>query len=101
MTDILVVSLAERVRQLSDLLVDALYATAETRVIRRLVELAGSQAGAVLPLTQEQLAEVAGTSRATVNRVLRDAVARGDVALTRGRVTVVNAEGLDQRARRH
>ena len=37
---------------------------------------------------------MAGTSRATVNRVLRDEEKRGAVALGRGRVTVLDAEEL-------
>jgi CRP-like cAMP-binding protein len=47
--------------------------------MRRLVELNesyGREDGEV-PLTQEQLAELAGTSRATVNKVLRDEQHRG------------------------
>jgi CRP-like cAMP-binding protein len=39
--------------------------------------------GGEIPLTQEQLAELAGTSRATVNKVLRDEQERGAVELRR------------------
>ena len=46
----------------------------------------------VVPLTQEDLAAMAGTSRATVNRVLREEEKRGSVALERGRVTLLDAE---------
>ena len=53
----------------------------------------------VIPLTQEQLAEMAGTSRATVNRVLREEQARGTVELRRGRTLVLNAEEIVRRAR--
>jgi hypothetical protein len=42
---------------------------------------------------------MAGTSRATVNAVLRDAQARGLVELTRGSVRIVDAVGLAKRAR--
>ena len=41
------------------------------RVLRRLADLAELYGGTV-PLPQEALAELAGTSRATVNRVLRE-----------------------------
>jgi CRP/FNR family transcriptional regulator, cyclic AMP receptor protein len=50
-------------------------------------------------LTQEELAQIAGTSRATVNRVRRDEEMRGSVQLTRGRVTVVDPEAIKRRAR--
>ena len=47
-----------------------------------------------MPLTQEELSNLAGTSRATVNRVLREAQARGEVALRRGRIEVLDAARL-------
>jgi CRP-like cAMP-binding protein len=70
-------------------------------VLRRLVELAGTYAGrdGEIPLTQEQLAELAGTSRATVNKVLRDEQRRGTVELRRGRTIVVQPDELARRGR--
>ena len=53
----------------------------------------------VIPLIQEDLAALAGTSRATVNRVLRNASARGLVELQRGRTIVLDQEGLARLAR--
>ena len=51
------------------------------------------EAGAIdVPLTQEQLAELAGTSRATVNRVLRDEEGRGTLELGRGKTIVLDAQ---------
>ena len=82
--DVLALALALRVRRLSDLLVEAHYESADTRVLRRLSELA--DASGIVPLTQEELSNLAGTSRATVNKVLRDAQARGEVELRRGRI---------------
>ena len=74
---VLAALLAEEVRRLSTRLVEAHYVDAETRVLRRLREAAEQYAGGgadrvVVPLTQEDIAGLAGTSRATVNRVLRD-----------------------------
>jgi Crp-like helix-turn-helix domain len=43
-----------------------------------------------VPLTQEELAGLAGTSRATVNRVLREAERRGELELHRGKVVVID-----------
>ena len=53
-----------------------------------------------VPLTQEDIATLAGTSRATANRVLREAEARGDVELRRGRVVVRDAGELARRSGR-
>jgi CRP/FNR family transcriptional regulator, cyclic AMP receptor protein len=53
----------------------------------------------VVPLTQEDVAAMAGTSRATVNRVLRDEQRRGAVALARGRVSVLDRGELERRCR--
>ena len=84
---ILVAILAERVRGLSEQLTEAYYLSADERVMRRLADLADLYEGSV-PLPQEALAELAGTSRATVNRVLRDLERRGVVELGRSRVEV-------------
>jgi DNA-binding transcriptional regulator LsrR (DeoR family) len=51
----------------------------------------------VVPLTQEEIAELAGTSRATVNRVLREAERRGSVELRRGRTAVLDLDELLRR----
>jgi CRP-like cAMP-binding protein len=99
---LLVSLLAGQVRQLSRLLVDAYYATAEQRVLRRLLDVAalyGEGSPVVVPVTQESLAELAGTSRATVNQVLREEASRGTLALARGRTTVLDAAALARRAR--
>ena len=69
--------LANEVRLLNERLLEALYVPVERRVLRRLVELArlyrdgDESAGAVIPLTQEELAGVVGTTRATLNQILR------------------------------
>jgi CRP/FNR family transcriptional regulator, cyclic AMP receptor protein len=88
---ILVAILAGRVRRLSELLTEAYYLPADDRVVRRLADLAVLYDG-VVPLPQDALAELAGTSRATVNRVLRGLEERGVVSLGRSR-TVVDEPG--------
>jgi CRP/FNR family cyclic AMP-dependent transcriptional regulator len=50
-------------------------------------------------LTQEDLAGLAGTSRATVNRALRDLERRGAIVQARGRVEVVDLGLLAEHAR--
>lgn len=98
--DVLLRLLAEQLRRATDRIVEAHYVDAETRVRRRLVELAATYGSDVVPLTQEDLAAMAGTSRATVNRVLREEEDRGVVALTRGRTTILDLEALERRGRR-
>lgn len=97
--------LAEEVSRLSGLLVEALYVPVDTRVLRRLVALAADYAegesavGAEVPLTQEDLASLAGTSRATVNRVVGEAEKAGLVEVRRGRIIVLDPYALAARAR--
>ena len=65
---VLVALLAEEIRQMNERLLEAHYVDAETRVRRRLGQLArlyDRDGTAVIPLTQEEIAEIAGTSRAT------------------------------------
>jgi len=101
--DVLLRLLAEQVRRTSDRIVEAHHVDADTRVRRRLCELAETYGGGdeepVVPLTQEDLAAIAGTSRATVNRVLREEEKREAVALERGRVTLRDIEALAGRCR--
>lgn len=100
---LLVQVLAARVRELSEQLVEALHIPADMRVRRRLLDVvsayAPAEAGAVVPLTQEELASLAGTSRATVNRVLREEQAQGTLELSRGRTTLLDPAALARRAR--
>jgi len=98
---VLVAILAEQVRHSNERLLEAHYVDADTRVRRRLYELAEIYGGgaATVPLTQEDLAGMAGTSRATVNRVLREDQRRGIVALQRGRTVVLQPDELRRRAR--
>ena len=100
---VLIAFLANEVRMLDERLLEALYLPAERRVLRRVVELAelyASGEGPVeVPLTQEELAGLAGTSRPTVNQVLREEQERGTVELKRGRTIVLDPEALAGRAR--
>jgi CRP/FNR family cyclic AMP-dependent transcriptional regulator len=89
--------MAERVRQLSERLTEAYYLSAEARVLRRLAELADLYGG-IVPLSQESLGELAGTSRATVNRVLRVQQELGTVELSRSKTVVLDLERLRRRS---
>jgi CRP-like cAMP-binding protein len=101
---VLLALLARRNRAIALRLTEALYVGAETRVLRRLLDIAETyaQPGAaevVVPLTQDDLAGLGGTTRETVNRVLRREVERGILTLARGRITIVDRAALAQRAR--
>jgi CRP-like cAMP-binding protein len=90
---VLVAILAESVRRLSEQVAEAYYLPAEARVLRRLAELAELYRGTV-PLPQEALAELAGTSRATVNRVLREQERLGRIKLGRAKIVIVEGNAL-------
>jgi CRP/FNR family cyclic AMP-dependent transcriptional regulator len=99
---VLVEALSAEVRRLAFHLVDALYVPVERRVWRRLTELARTFSsdgeGAIVPLTQEDLAQVVGTTRPTVNRLLREGESAGFLRITRGQVEIVDAGALARRA---
>jgi len=99
----LVAAMAARIRRTDAHLVEALFIPVDRRLLRRLVALTEQYghggAGTEIPLTQDDLASLAGTSRATANRVLRDAEEAGVVRLRRGGVTVLQPEELARRAR--
>jgi CRP/FNR family cyclic AMP-dependent transcriptional regulator len=93
---VLAAVLAERVRRLSEQVTEAYYLSAEARVLRRLADLAELYGG-IVSLPQEALAELAGTSRATVNRVLREQQERGLIELRRAKIAVRDPERLRPR----
>ena len=100
--DALVRYLADRVLDLTLQLVDALYVPADTRILRRLATLAKlydrGEGNIVIPLTQEDLAGLAGVTRPTVNRVLKKEEHRGILLLSRGAITVLDPARLATRA---
>jgi CRP/FNR family transcriptional regulator, cyclic AMP receptor protein len=100
------VVVAAHVRRLSHRLVEALYVPADLRIRRRLCEMAalygtGQDPGEVtIPLSQDDIAGLAGTSRATVNRVVREEEEKGTLELGRRRIRVLDIESLRARAAR-
>ena len=85
--------LVDQLAATNERLVEALYLPVQQRVRRRLAELAHTYGtpGAtdvVIPLSQEHLADLAGTTRETVNRVLRQEEEAGRVTLGRRQVTL-------------
>jgi CRP/FNR family transcriptional regulator, cyclic AMP receptor protein len=90
--------LARRNRQLVARLAEVVSVGAEVRVLRRLVDVARlfetAEETTVVPLTQDDLAGLAATTRETVNRALRRQVAAGSLELGRGRVVVLAPDRL-------
>ena len=85
--------LVEMLTASSNRLVEALYTPVHLRVRARLRDLAriygdGGSEPITIPLSQEDLAGLAGTTRETVNRVLQDEQERGTVTLARRRITI-------------
>ena len=104
-TALLVELLADRVRRLSDQLVDARSLSAEDRTLKALVTLACGFAdadgeGALIPITQEEIASLAGTTRPTANRAIQALAADGLAEIARGRIIVPDRRALERRAGR-
>lgn len=94
-TEVLVHALAAQVRRLSDQVADAHTLSADERVLKQLARLVDSfdvdgVDTVTIPLTQEDLASLAGTTRPTANRALQPLVADGIIELRRGRIEVTD-----------
>ena len=94
--------LADDVERLSGQLLEAHYVPVEQRIARRLLHIAAMagrvEPGTVLPLTQHDIAALAGAARPTTNQALKRLEAAGAIKLSRGRLEVVNVETLVQRS---
>ena len=100
---LLVEVLAAQVRRLSGHLQEALFLPADRRVLRRLVDLVGlygdgDATPVEIPMRQDDLASMAGTTRPTVNRLLQRLQDDGIVALRRGHLAVLDPATLARRA---
>ncbi len=83
--------LAAQLAATTDRLVEALYTPVSVRVRTHLLRLAAlygdlEEGEVTIPLSQEHLAGLSGTTRETVNRVLKQEQERGAVRLARGRI---------------
>ncbi|MBI4933399.1 MAG: Crp/Fnr family transcriptional regulator [Actinobacteria bacterium] len=87
------------VRRLTRALTDALYTPVPKRLVASLADLLAVFDDGVIPLTQDDLAGLCGTTRQTANEVLQTLVANGTIALSRGRITVLDASKLTRSAR--
>lgn len=99
--DFVMLAMARQVQRLTRLVAEALYVPVERRVARRLYEVARAFAGetwpVVVPLTQEELAQLAGTTRPTANQALKKLESVGVLRLSRGRVELLDGRTLRER----
>lgn len=95
--EVLTGALVTEIRRLSEALTEALYVPVERRVWLRLIDLVdlfGDDPPIVVPLTQDDIAQLAGTTRSTANRVLRAGEEKGVLRLARGQVQIHDPTAL-------
>jgi len=99
-------ALAQRLRRINEVKADLVFTDVPGRVAKALLDLA-DRFGVLTPdgiqvnhdLTQEELAQLVGASRETVNKALADFAARGWIQLAAKSVLVTDADRLRKRAR--
>lgn len=90
---LLIELLDQRLRDISELLMDARHRQAEDRVRRAIAQL-HELFGDEIPLSQETVASLAGTTRPTVNGIVGAMEADGVLAVSRGRLRITDASLL-------
>jgi CRP/FNR family cyclic AMP-dependent transcriptional regulator len=102
----LLAQLAGRLRRATDIVSDLVFADVPGRVAKALLDLsrrfgAPSEGGIRVAhdLTQEELAQLVGASRETVNKALADFSARGWIRLEQRSVVILDLERIRRRAR--
>lgn len=97
---------ARRLRRTNNLLADLIFTDVPGRVAKALLQLAqrfGSQEAGLLrvthDLTQEEIAQLVGASRETVNKALADFAGRGWLRLEARAVILLDVERLAKRSR--
>jgi CRP/FNR family transcriptional regulator len=99
-------SLAQRFRRVSEIVEDLVFSDVPGRVAKALIQLSGrfgkpTDEGLHVhhDLTQEELAQLVGASRETVNKALADFAGRGWLRLEARSVIILDEERLSKRAR--
>ncbi|HSK26127.1 MAG TPA: Crp/Fnr family transcriptional regulator [Jiangellales bacterium] len=102
----LLLQLGQRLRRSNDTLADLVFSDVPGRVAKALLDLSmrfgvPSEEGVrvVHDLTQEELAQLVGASRETVNKALADFAGRGWLRLEQRSVVLLDVERLRRRAR--
>ena len=102
----LLMALARRLRRTNEAMADLVFSDVPGRVAKALMDL-GEKFGAVTPdglmvthdMTQEELAQLVGASRETVNKSLADFAQRGWLRIEARSVVLLDVERLTRRAR--
>jgi CRP/FNR family cyclic AMP-dependent transcriptional regulator len=99
-------ALAQRLRRANDVMADLVFTDVPGRVAKALLDLAerfgtAQEDGLQVnhDLTQEELAQLVGASRETVNKALADFAARGWLQISARSVLILDSERLRRRAR--
>ena len=97
-------ALIAEVRRLSVQLSEALYLPAESRVWKRVADLTRlyeTSSGDIvtIPLNQDDVAHMAGTTRPTANKVLRSGEDKGVLRISRGCIEILDVAALAKLAR--
>jgi CRP-like cAMP-binding protein len=102
----LLLQLAQRLRKSNDTLADLVFSDVPGRVAKALLDLSArfgtpAEAGVRVShdLTQEELAQLVGASRETVNKALADFATRGWIRLEQRSVILLDVDRLKRRAR--
>ena len=102
----LLAALAQRLRRTNDAMADLVFSDVPGRVAKALLDL-GEKFGQARPdglyvahdMTQEELAQLVGASRETVNKALADFVQRGWVQLEPRAILIIDTDRLHRRAK--
>lgn len=96
-----IVLLSQKLRQTNEQLADLVFYDVHGRVAKRLLELAAAHGvrrptgmEISIPFTQQELAQLVGATRESVNRVLRYYAGRGFITVANQRITIIKPEGL-------
>ncbi len=102
----LLAALARRLRRTNDALADLVFSDVPGRVAKALLELADKfgawhEEGTLVKhdMTQEELAQLVGASRETVNKALADFTQRGWIRVDQREVLLLSVDRLARRAR--
>jgi CRP-like cAMP-binding protein len=99
-------ALARRLRRTNEAMADLVFSDVPGRVAKALMEL-GEKFGTMVSggllvthdMTQEEIAQLVGASRETVNKALADFAQRGWISLESRQVLILDVERLGNRAR--
>ena len=99
--------LSMRLRRTDELLSDAAFCDLSTRLSKRILDLAerygqsseGGETKINLRLRQQDLADMVGATRESVNKMLKTYKLKGLIKLEKGYVSILDREALERRAR--